>query len=159
MPVEIMPIAIPPVEIMPVEIGRLVPHAGAMCLNQHLAAWDDARVVLLATSHRDPGNPLRRDGRLHALHLGEYGAQAMAVHGGLLAARDGSTAPPGLLVSLRGLELAREWIEDLPDALRIEAERLAGSDVSWQYAFRITHRDAWVATGRAAVMARAVGAP
>ena len=67
-------------------ILALVPHQGAMCLWDEVLAWDDTTVRLRAGNHRDPAHPLRgADGRLRALHLCEYGAQAMAVHGGLRA--------------------------------------------------------------------------
>lgn len=138
-------------------IGRqalesLVPHVGTMCLWDDVVAWDDARIVLRAGRHRDPAHPLRSDGRLRALHLCEYGAQAMAVHGGLLARRRGGVARPGMLVALRGIALYVERIDDLPGLLEGEAERLADSPASQQYAFRIHHAGTLLAEGRAAVM-------
>ena len=77
-----------------VEIERLIPHAGGMCLLERVLAFDDSGLHAQSEAHRDPAHPLRRDGRLSALHLCEYGAQAMAVHGGLLAALEGRSAPP-----------------------------------------------------------------
>ncbi len=136
------------------EIAALIPHQGTMCLNERIVAWDDARVVLATTSHRSPANPLRREGRLRALHLAEYGAQAMAVHGGLLARAAGRRAAPGLLVSLRAVELHLDTVDDLPGELEVEAEKLAASAGSWQYAFVVRHDGRVLARGRAAVMAR-----
>ena len=136
------------------EIASLIPHQGTMCLNERIVAWDGERVRLATASHRAAGNPLRRDGRLSALHLAEYGAQAMAVHGGLCARAEGATAAPGLLVSVRALELCCDHLEDLPGELEVEAERLAASPASWQYAFVVRHEGRVLARGRAAVMAR-----
>ncbi|MGH8174095.1 MAG: phosphotransferase, partial [Rhodanobacteraceae bacterium] len=85
--------------------------------------------------------------------LCEYGAQAMAVHGGLVARAAGGAASPGFLVSLRAIELELARIDDLPDALDVHAEKLLGSEASWQYAFRIEHAGVVIARGRAAVMA------
>lgn len=65
--------------------AALIPHQGSMCLLDSVAHWDDVRIHARSGSHARDDNPLRRDGRLRALHLCEYGAQAMAVHGGLLA--------------------------------------------------------------------------
>jgi predicted hotdog family 3-hydroxylacyl-ACP dehydratase len=76
----------------------------------------------------------------------------MAVHGGLRAQARGSTARPGLLVALRGVELHVARIDDLPGALECQAELLADGDDSQQYAFRIRHAGALLAEGRAAVM-------
>lgn len=135
--------------------AALIPHAGAMCLLDEVVAWDDVRLHARSDSHRRADNPLRSDGRLRALHLCEYGAQAMAVHGGLLARAVGGTAAPGYLVSLREVELRVERIDDLPEALDVHAERLLGGGGSWQYAFRVEHRGVLLASGRAAVMSSA----
>jgi predicted hotdog family 3-hydroxylacyl-ACP dehydratase len=134
------------------EILALVPHQGAMCLWDEVVGWDAQSVRLRAHNHRDPAHPLRRDGRLHALHLCEYGAQAMAVHGGLLARGRGTRAAAGLLVALRGVVLQVARIDDLPGALECEAQALVVADTGQQYAFRITHAGALLAEGRAAVM-------
>jgi predicted hotdog family 3-hydroxylacyl-ACP dehydratase len=131
---------------------HLIPHQGAMCLLDTIAAWDDMRLHATAISHRDPANPLRSDSKLRAVNLCEYGAQAMAIHGGLLAQRDGRVAAPGLLVSLREVKLHVARIDDLPGKLDIYAEKLLDGEASWQYAFRIEHVKELLAEGRAAVM-------
>lgn len=136
------------------EIEQLIPHAGGMCLLERVLAFDDSGLHAQSDAHRDSAHPLRRDGRLSALHLCEYGAQAMAVHGGLLAAREGRTAPPGLLVSLRGVELSRGFIDDLPGPLDVYAQDVADSGAGWQCSFRIEHAGEVLATGRAAVLRR-----
>lgn len=136
------------------EIEQLIPHAGSMCLLERVLAFDDSGLHAQSDAHRDPAHPLRRDGRLSALHLCEYGAQAMAVHGGLLAAREGRSAPPGLLVSLRGVELSREFIGDLPGPLDVFAVDVSDSGAGWQCGFRIEHAGEVLATGRAAVLRR-----
>jgi predicted hotdog family 3-hydroxylacyl-ACP dehydratase len=136
------------------EIAALVPHAGTMCLWDEVLAWDDTTLRMRAHNHRDPAHPLRSDGVLRALHLCEYGAQAMAVHGGLLARQAGGHAAPGMLVALRGIELHVARIDDLPGAIECEAAVIARSDDSQQYGFRIRHGGMLLAEGRAAVMLR-----
>ena len=134
-------------------LATLLPHAGAMCLWDEVVSWDGQRIALRAGNHRDPAHPLRSGGRLRALHLCEYGAQAMAVHGGLRArAAGGGGARPGMLVALRGVELHVDRIDDLPGWLEGDAEQLAESGSSQQYAFRIHHAGILLAEGRAAVM-------
>lgn len=133
--------------------SALIPHQGAMCLLDEVVGWDARAIHMRSQSHRDPANPLRSDGRLRALHLCEYGAQAMAVHGGLVARLEGGRAEPGFLVSLRQVELAVERIDDLPGAIEVHAERLLGGEGSWQYAFRVEHAGTVLARGRAAVIA------
>ncbi len=137
------------------QIEALVPHQGSMCLWDEVIDWDPRRIRLRASNHRDPAHPLRSHDRLHAVHLCEYGAQAMAVHGGLRAREGGETARPGLLVALRGVELHCLRLDDLPGALECEAEVLAEGEGSQQYAFRIRHAGALLAEGRAAVMLQA----
>lgn len=132
------------------DIAALIPHQGTMCLWEHILEWDQARIVLETTSHRSTDNPLRADDKLRAVHLCEYGAQAMAVHGALKAAPE--RAPPGMLVSLRSVTFARDYLDDLTDVLRVEALCLQASEASQQYSFKITHGGEVIAEGRAAVL-------
>ncbi len=134
------------------DIEAMIPHKGAMCLWDEVVDWDAQRIRLRSHGHRDAAHPLRSDGRLRAVHLCEYGAQAMAVHGGLRGAAAGGEPKVGFLVALRDVQLHVARIDDLADALECEAELLAESAVSQQYAFRIVHAGNVVAEGRAAVM-------
>jgi predicted hotdog family 3-hydroxylacyl-ACP dehydratase len=133
-------------------ILSLVPHQGDMCLWDGVVSWDARSIQLRASNHRDPSHPLRSHGQLRAVHLCEYGAQAMAVHGGLLARAADGRAKPGLLVALRAVELHVARLDDLPGDLVCNADVLTDGDSSWQYAFRITHDDRLLAEGRAAVV-------
>jgi len=132
----------------------LIPHQGAMCLWDEVVEWDAQRIRLRAHNHRDLSHPLRSDDCLRALHLCEYGAQAMAVHGGLRAQAGGGAARPGMLVALRGIALHVARVDDLPGPLEGEAEVLVEAEDSQQYAFRILHAGRLLAEGRAAVMLR-----
>jgi len=131
---------------------HLIPHRGAMCVLDTVVAWDERHIHLRSSSHRSADNPLRSDGVLRAVHLCEYGAQAMAVHGGLLAQRDGAVAAPGLLVSLRAVKLHVARVDDLPGDLDVRAEKLLDGGGSWQYAFRVEHEGQLLAEGRAVVV-------
>jgi predicted hotdog family 3-hydroxylacyl-ACP dehydratase len=137
------------------EIEAMIPHKGAMCLWDEVVDWQDDRIRLRTQSHRDAGHPLRSDGVLRAVHLCEYGAQAMAVHGGLRGAASGAAPKAGFLVALRDVRLHVATLDALTEALECEAELLADSAVSQQYAFRIEHAGTLVAEGRAAVMLQA----
>lgn len=110
------------------EILTLIPHRGAMCLLDGVLAWDAASIVCTSMTHRDPGNPLRRRDRLAALAACEYGAQAMAVHGGLLARAAGRQAPPAYLAALRDARLYIDRLDTVEDLLTVSAERLLGND-------------------------------
>ena len=133
-------------------ILAMIPHQGAMCLWDGVDDWDAGRVCLRSGSHRDPHNPLRSAGQLRALHLCEYGAQAMAVHGGLRARDSGAPVRPGMLVALRGMQLHVARIDDLAGDLPCGTEVLVEAGDSQQYAFRIECDGVLLAEGRAAVM-------
>lgn len=135
------------------EILGLIPHQGAICLLDAVISWDARQLLAASLAHRSPSNPLRLDGRLRAVTLCEYGAQAMAAHGGLLARAEGRRGVPGLLVSLREVAFHVDYLDDLPGELLVHAERLHATDVSWQYRFRVTHEGTPLAEGRAAVLA------
>jgi len=138
--------------IVKTDWDSLIPHRGAMSLLDSVVDWDDTRVHLTAISHTHTDNPLRSDGLLRAVHLCEYGAQAMAVHGGLLAQREGKVAVPGLLVSLRSVRLHVARVDELPGPLDVHAIKLLDGGASWQYEFRVEHRGQVLAEGRAAVI-------
>jgi predicted hotdog family 3-hydroxylacyl-ACP dehydratase len=132
-------------------IVALIPHAGTMCLLERIEHWDDSSVTIATTTHRSPANPLASRSGLRAIHLCEYGAQAMAVHGGLAAHARGERARPGLLVSLRDVTLGCDFVQDLEGELTVEARRLHDSGAAWQYEFRVTHAGKLLAQGRAMV--------
>ena len=133
--------------------ARLIPHAGAMCLLDAVRAWDERAIHATSASHARADNPLRGATGLHAVHLAEYGAQAMALHGGLLArARGSEVARPGRLVSLREVALFEEYVDHLDGHLDVHAECLYADDGGAQYAFRVEHRGRLLCSGRAAVI-------
>jgi predicted hotdog family 3-hydroxylacyl-ACP dehydratase len=134
------------------EWQHLIPHAGTMCLLDEVVAWDESRLHACSSSHLREDNPLRADGMLHAVNLCEYAAQAMAVHGALRGRDAGETARPGFLVALRDVQLQVARVDGLEGSLQIHVECLIALADSLQYAFRVEHRDALLASGRAAVI-------
>ena len=131
---------------------HLIPHQGTMCLLDAVFEHDATHIHAISTTYASADNPLRADGRLHAVALCEYGAQAMAVHGALLARERGGRAQPGYLVSLREVALHAEYIEELHGTLDVFAEQLQDAGGSLQYAFRVEHQGRVLASGRAAVL-------
>lgn len=136
-------------------IEAMIPHKGGMCLWDAVLDWNDSRIRLRTRSHACSSHPLRSDDMLRAVHLCEYGAQAMAVHGGLRGAAAGSAPKVGFLVSLRDIQLHCARIDTLPGDIEGEAELLADSPATQQYAFRLFHDGVLLAEGRAAVMLQA----
>ena len=133
--------------------ASLIPHAGTMCLLDAVQAWDASTIHAISAGHARSDHPLRGTQGLHAVHLAEYGAQAMAVHGALLArARGIEGVRHGRLVSLRYVRLFEEYIDRLDGYLDVHAECLYADDGGAQYAFHVEHRGRLLASGRAAVI-------
>lgn len=139
-------------------IAAHIPHQGDMCLLDHVASWDADRLTCIATSHTDAHNPLRAHGRLGAATGIEYAAQAMAVHGALLATRAGGAmqAGPkaGFLASVRAATLHVERLDTVAAPLRVEAVRTHGEGNTILYQFTVSAHDsgALLLEGRATVM-------
>ena len=129
----------------------MIPHAGRMCLLDEVAAWDERAIRCLASSHRDPGNPMRAGAELPALCGIEYAAQAMAVHGRLSAAV-AEQPRAGYLASVSDVVCSVRRLDDLDAQLVIEAEKLAGDEARVLYFFKILSRNLEILTGKATVV-------
>lgn len=136
------------------EIRTLIPHSGLMCLLDRVTEWNDRSIVCITDTHRDPANPLRRDGRLSAVHAVEYAAQAAAVHGGLRVRLADTIAPLGYLAALRDVWLYVTRLDDLKLPLQIYACRLFGETANTVYQFRVFTGDVLLAEGRISIMLR-----
>jgi predicted hotdog family 3-hydroxylacyl-ACP dehydratase len=136
------------------EIRTLIPHAGRMCLLDEVTHWDDRSIVCISSTHRDPANPLRRQGRLSAVHALEYGAQAAAVHGGLRARAAGTIAPPGYLAALRDGRLHVIRLDYIHLPLQICATHLFGDAANTVYEFVLSAATILVAEGRVTIVER-----
>jgi len=136
------------------EIRTLIPHSGSMCLLDSVAGWDDRSINCISNTHRDPANPLRRDGRLSAVHAFEYAAQAAAVHGGLRARSAGVTAPPGYLAALRDAHLCAMHLDDVASPLQIRAHRLFGEAANTVYQCQVSAGGVLLAEARITIILR-----
>lgn len=133
-------------------IAARIPHAGRMCLLDRLEAWSDTQIRCSARSHRAADHPLRTAGGLLAPAAIEYAAQAMALHGALVAP-SGADPSPGFLASVRGVRFERLRLDEIEGALQVEAERLAGAGGQLLYRFRLADAGgALLAEGRATVV-------
>lgn len=133
-------------------IERHIPHQGSMCLLDRVDAWDVERIRCRAGSHRNMDNPLRSHDRLGAACGIEYAAQAMAVHGALLAPEDHVSARVGYLVSVRGTRLWVKRLDDISDDLLIEAVCITRGDNNILYQFTVDAGSRRLLEGRAAVV-------
>jgi predicted hotdog family 3-hydroxylacyl-ACP dehydratase len=132
---------------------ELVPHAGAMRLIDAVLDWNAVSIHAKGERHSPNEHPLRHTAGLHAVHLAEYGAQAVAVHGVLLAASQGQArARQGRLVSLRDVHLSVEYVDLSAGHLDVNAECLFADERGAQYTFKVEQCARLLASGRVAVM-------
>lgn len=171
---------------MPIDrawITRNIPHHGRMCLLDEVVFWDPDRIRCSSASHASPANPLRARGQLGIACGIEYAAQAIAVHGALLAAavagqtpaagaeaaaRSSRAAPsppaagshekrpaPGFLVALRGVEFHALRLHDVPGQLMCDAVKVAGDGGTAIYEFAVGSAGKRLLDGRATVILQA----
>ncbi|MES2488618.1 MAG: hypothetical protein V4607_02425 [Pseudomonadota bacterium] len=135
------------------EIRSLLLHAERMVLWQSVDSWDDNSLRCSTSTHTDAQNPLRRNGALSSIHLAEYGAQMMAIHGALLARKNTGTAlVPGVLTSLKDFEMHAPRIDDISAVLKGTAKVLISGASGSIYEFSIASGDRRVASGRVSVL-------
>ncbi|MBV9914515.1 MAG: hypothetical protein JOZ93_18190 [Sinobacteraceae bacterium] len=128
-----------------------IPHRGTMCLLEEVLSWDATHARCRSSTHRRVDNPLRAYDRLGAACGVEYAAQAMAVHGALMAERSGSTAAPGMLASVRNVQLHVERLDDIAADVIAAVQWLAGDAHTTLYEFSIAADGRVLLTGRAAI--------
>ena len=137
-------------------IAERIPHRDRMCLLDRLVHWRPDDIHCSSASHRDPGNPLRSAGGLLAPCAIEYAAQAMALHGSLVAPA-GDAPTPGYLASVRQVRLAVATLHDVPGDLQVRATRLAGDARQILYQFSVSDEaGSMLAEGRATVVLNAL---
>lgn len=138
-------------------IAARIPHQADMCLLDAVRHWTPEAIECESWLRGLEAHPLRSGGVLSSVHAIEYAAQAMAVHGALIA---GLEAAPkaGYLASVRSVSLHAELIGAGDAPLRVSAERLSGDERNVLYGFRVeAAQGACIAEGRAAVVLDAGG--
>ena len=145
-------------------IEQHIPHKGRMCLLEEVLSWDAARIRCRSGTHRAADNPLRAHGRLGAACGIEYAAQAMAVHGALIAAsaplastvsrsvRSSIGAAVGYLASVRNVALHVVRLDDLEADLIATAERITGDGRTVLYEFSVWGAPQLLLSGRASIV-------
>jgi predicted hotdog family 3-hydroxylacyl-ACP dehydratase len=156
-------------------IESRIPHHGRMCLLDEVIAWSAERISCRSGTHRDTDNPLRAFGRLGIACGIEYAAQAMAVHGALVAGGDeaareaatcadfGHGAPlaeapapgaptAGFLAAVRNVRFHASRLDDVQGDLICDAVRMAGDAATALYEFELRSQETRLLTGRATVV-------
>ena len=144
-------------------IEQHIPHKGRMCLLDEVLSWDARHIRCRSATHRTADNPLRAHGRLGAACGIEYAAQAMAVHGALVAASAplasamstsvrGSAGTIGYLASVRNVALYVTRLDDLEADLIALAERVTGDGRTVLYEFSVWGAEQQLLSGRASIV-------
>src|ERR1700722_14235116 len=151
-------------------IESRISHHGRMCLLDEVIAWSDVRVSCRSSTHRETDNPLRAHGKLGIACGIEYAAQAMAVHGALIAASSPAdrgaplAAPPaaasaaagtpaaGFLAAVRDVRFHSLRLDDVQGDLICDAVRMAGDATTALYEFELRSEETRLLTGRATVV-------
>jgi predicted hotdog family 3-hydroxylacyl-ACP dehydratase len=109
-----------------------------------------------SSTHRDASNPLRAHNRLAAVCGIEYAAQAMAVHGALIASRitspTQSATVAGYLASVRNVSLYTNRLDDIQGDLVATAELVTGDEHTVLYDFTVSTDERVLLAGRATIV-------
>lgn len=125
-----------------------LPHQGSMSLLDAVVRWDDKGLEAVARGHRAPDHPLRRAAELPIAAAIEYGAQAAAAHGALLARKPSG---PGMLVAVRSVVFHAPRLDDVAADLDVAVEALGGGDSGVIYRFAVGAGGHPLAEGRLTV--------
>lgn len=134
------------------ELCSLIPHSFDMCLLDRVESYDDNTITCLSRSHLEETNPLRRNETLSSIHLLEYAAQAMAVHGGINDREKGLKMSEGYLASLRDIKIELCEIDKLQEELRIVATKILSQGGNMIYSFTVNSETNTLVSGRATVV-------
>jgi predicted hotdog family 3-hydroxylacyl-ACP dehydratase len=129
-------------------IAAHLPHQGRMSLLHEILEWDATTVRALARSHRAADNPLRRAGELPIACGVEYGAQAAAAHGALVARQ---AFGAGFFAAARSVVFHVRRLDDVPGDLDVFAEQIGGGDAGVLYRFAVTSAGRALVEGRVTV--------
>ena len=131
------------------QFAHLIPHAGSMMLIDQVDSWNNKQINCITRSHLASDNPLRLNNSLSIMHLIEYGAQTMAIHGGLLSGK----SSPGFLAAVRGAHFHIVTLDSITSSLHIEACAELKIENGAVYSFRITDaQDTLLLDARATVI-------
>ena len=137
-------------------IETLLPHAGRMRLIDRVVSYDEHAIVCESNSHQASDHPLAEAGVLSVICGLEYGAQAMAIHGALLASAGlpGARTRHGFLVAASDLQWSVARLDQCAAPLVIKAVCEFRSDNQVSYRFEISASSTAVLGGRASVLLR-----
>ncbi|VAW49507.1 hypothetical protein MNBD_GAMMA03-1921 [hydrothermal vent metagenome] len=121
------------------DIESLIPHSEGMCLLESVTAYSEEEIVCQTQSHLLDDNPLKIKGRLSKMHLIEYGAQAIAVHGGLIEKEKNKGQIGGAKIGYIAMVKSVVWgvFNPLTEKLMVRAKVIVLDDMMKRYRFSV----------------------
>ncbi|WP_428088047.1 3-hydroxylacyl-ACP dehydratase [Candidatus Thioglobus sp.] len=137
-----------------IELCELIPHSGKMCLIDCVKEWDDESIICTTRTHQNHDNPLLSGSTLPVSALIEYAAQAMAIHGALIAKELGEKMQTGYLAALKNVNFYNYLeIHKISSPLTIKVTKKFSSKGNMIYDFVVTSETDNLISGRATVIA------
>lgn len=121
------------------QIESLIPHKSGMCLLEEVCSYSHEIICCRTSTHLNSDNPLKQNGVLSQMHLIEYAAQAIAIHGGILDCENSSESRLGYIAAVKSVE----WFDFDVDAkfLEIHGTVVLADDNSKLYDLDVMHPD------------------
>lgn len=119
---------------------NFIPHAGDMRLWEKVLSFNETDLTCSTQTHLYENNPLKVKGVLSSVNLIEYGAQAIAIHGGLLAhsqTESDTSADMGYIASIKKVTFFEEHLPARTE-INVFAEQIMADDSAKLYQFKIT---------------------
>ena len=116
-----------------------------MCLVDSVLESTPDGIVCTADAARND-HPLREPQGVPVVHAIEYGAQAAALHRLLVGLETGAVSG-GLLLQVKSARFHAQWLDRLPQPLRITATCLVASAEAASYRFEVRAGDVLAASG------------
>lgn len=134
-------------------IEHLLSHTGSMSLLNEILSADKDSLTATAISHLESNNPLRAEGSLSTVNGIEYAAQAMAVHGALLAQHSGAeySTQKGYIATVRNIEINKPFFPETEGVLLIQVRLLMSNDNGFTYEFHINYKQDEFISGKITV--------
>lgn len=133
------------------EINQLIPHEGEMCLWDSVLAFDEFSLRCRTARHLAKTHPLKTNGCLSKLHLIEFGAQSIAIHGGLLSQQGLKLPRPGYLASVKNIHFGT--FNDQTPHIYCHSSQIMSDNQSKLYQFELTDNEQrLICAGRALVI-------
>ena len=137
-------------------IATRIPHQGQMCLLSRVISASPESLTCAADSHLAIDNPMRLNGQLGAACGIEYAAQAMALHGALIADQRGSERSKiGFLVNVRAVSMHVSRLDDVAGDLAVSVLCEADNGDHCVYGFSLSAAGQPLLDGRALVLLNA----